>query len=287
MTLLLPVLSLLCASICVHVRTYVAVSSMPQTQYVILAVFTWLVGSSCAGHVHSRCVLAASMCSVTSYVRTYVPNDFSSESFWSTLCPEAAHTTSRKAKSMKEDSGHSHISTHELKVGGCCLCGFVKCECLFQFTCMLVYVFLILLIVTFVNENGAGGCSRFLRDLGQGLSKTEAESKVAELAQLCPKKVRPTVLLDRLEKMWPTFGRYYPPDLQSMEQELRQGAAVWKKEPSLIYLSALGKYGPFRSQLRKSALSVKLGVDKIAPTVLNFKCVRTYIHCSYASTFLY
>jgi hypothetical protein len=151
--------------------------------------------------------------------------------------------------------------------------------------CLCTYVFLILLIVTFVNENGAGGRSRFLRDLGQGLSKTEAESKVAELAQLCPKKVRPTVLLDRLEKMWPTFGRYYPPDLQSMEQELRQGAAVWKKEPSLIYLSALGKYGPFRSRLRKSASSVKLGVDKIAPTVLSFKCVHTYIVLTLAPSY--
>ena len=67
------------------------------------------------------------------------------------------------------------------------------------------------------------------------------------------KGVKPGELLERLKAGLKVFHGYEPPDLENLAEEIKLCSSLWQSEPALAFLCALGKYGPWRANLRARA----------------------------------
>ena len=67
--------------------------------------------------------------------------------------------------------------------------------------------------------------------------------------------VKPGELLERLKAGLKVFHGYEPPDLENLAEESKLSSSLWQSEPALPFLCALGKYGPWRANLRARAQS--------------------------------
>lgn len=94
---------------------------------------------------------------------------------------------------------------------------------------------------------------------------TEAAEKAAEVAgdtadgkpaKLKAQSCKPAELLERLRAAMPLYSSYDPPDLANLKTEMKLCQNLWRVEPALAYLSAAGKYGPWRASLRQHAAQV-------------------------------
>lgn len=92
---------------------------------------------------------------------------------------------------------------------------------------------------------------------GSFSSRAAAEAAAADLggeSEVDSQGCSPGSLLCRLEGCLPVFKDYEPPDLQNLTQECQlSSGSLWDQEPALAFLSALGKYGPWRAALRIEA----------------------------------
>lgn len=99
--------------------------------------------------------------------------------------------------------------------------------------------------------------------LGSFPAAAQAEAAVASLLPgdspvVKPKKVPPAELLARLAAGMKVYDGYEPPDLESLAQEFQRSSGHWAVEPSLAFLSALGKYGTWRDRLFQHVSQAKL-----------------------------
>jgi len=65
--------------------------------------------------------------------------------------------------------------------------------------------------------------------------------------------VKPGELLERLQVGLKVFNGYGPPDLENLAEEIKLSSSLWQSEPALPFLSTLGKYGPWRANLKARA----------------------------------
>ena len=68
--------------------------------------------------------------------------------------------------------------------------------------------------------------------------------------------VKPQELKERLAAGLQVYHDYEPPDLENLSLEVQLSSSLWAAEPTLAFLSALGKYGPWRANLRQEATAV-------------------------------
>lgn len=99
--------------------------------------------------------------------------------------------------------------------------------------------------------------------LGSFTTAAEAEAAAAALLPgdgpvVKPQKVPPTELLARLAAGMKVYDGYEPPDLESLAKEFKRSSHLWKVEPSLAFLCALGKYGTWRDRLFGKASKAQL-----------------------------
>lgn len=100
--------------------------------------------------------------------------------------------------------------------------------------------------------------------LGTYDSLAEAEAAAADAAglegpeELDLKGSSPQDLLERIGAMYPVYREYDPPDLANLAEECKLSSGLWGMEPALAFLSAAGKYGPWRAQLRLQAGKARL-----------------------------